>query len=298
MSSARSLEIQVVGGLGNQFFGFAAGLVLARTLNLEPVVNLERVGFGSNLSRVPDLQNVDLGKLEGTIAFINSRKSKSASFYERARRSSRNFLPVLVSHAEPEYFDTFEIPREQIMRIPPHVRSVGGPFMDFAWADLAKAFGFPGFLLPKVCSKKFLEASKISTISDIAIHMRLGDYLKHPDIFPIAPESYFLNALDYLNYKESQAIQIFTDSPKLAQQIFPKVFQLGKTRIVDPKRELSALETMSVMSKYSKLITSNSTFSSWAGWFNPTKNVVTPIPHHVGDWQDNLPNGWKRINIK
>jgi hypothetical protein len=298
MSNTRSLEIQVVGGLGNQFFGFAAGLVLARTLNLKPVVNLERVGFGSNLSRKPDLQNIDFGTLEGCITFVNSRKSNSAHLYEIIRRFSRDFLPILVSHSEPGYIDSFEVPSEQIKRISPNTRSIGGPFMDFAWVELAKRFGFPTHLMPKICTKKFLDACNITSYADIGIHIRLGDYLKYPDIFPIAPESYYLGALEYLDYKKDQNIHIFTDSPKLARDKFPRLFQLRGVQIVDPKQELSALETMSVMSRYSNLITSNSTFSSWAGWFSADKKVVTPIPHHFNHWRDTLPNHWMRINIK
>jgi hypothetical protein len=297
MLNQRSLEIQVVGGLGNQLFGLAAGLVLARTLNLNPVVNLERVCFGSNLSRRPDLQNIDLETLEGGITFVNSRKPISSYLYERIRRSSRNFLPVLVKHSEPEYLDSLKSPSEQIQEISRDTRSIGGPFMDFAWVELAKNHGFPTYLMPNIRTKQFLERYNIATKTEFAIHIRLGDYLKHTDIFPLAHESYYLDSLEYLGYQIDHEVHVFTDSPRLAREFYPKLFQLGGVQIVDSKQKMSPLETMSVMSRYPNLIASNSTFSSWAGWFNANKKVITPVPHHYNEWSDTLPSHWVRMDI-
>lgn len=297
MPDNKVLEIQVVGGLGNQLFGFAAGLVVARTLVLNPEVNLERVRFGSNLSRKPELQNIDLGALEGDISFVNLRNSKSSHLYERLRRTSRNLLPVLVRHSEPDYLDSFESPSKQIQRIPRNTKSIGGPFMDFAWVELAKNHGFPRYLVPKICSKQYLEACNIASNANFALHIRLGDYLKHPDIFPILPESYYFKSIEFLDFKSNQEIHIFTDSPRLARKKFPKLFQFSGVRMIDSERKMSPLETMSVMSRYPNLIASNSTFSSWAGWFNADKKVVTPIPHHHNDWNDTLPNHWVRMSI-
>jgi hypothetical protein len=292
----KGLEVQVVGGLGNQLFGFAAGLVLARTLTLHPVVNLERVGFGSNLTRKPDLQNIDLGSLAEGITFANSRNSSSMYLYEKVRRASRNLLPSLVNPSEPEYIDSLDDPRSQMGKIPRSTKSIGGPFMDFAWVEIAKDFGFPTRLSPKKSTKTFLNACTISANANLAIHIRLGDYLNHPNIFPIVPENYYLEALEYLEYR-NQEVHVFTDSPRIAREKFPKLLQMSGVKILDPKRELSALETMSIMSRYPNLIASNSTFSSWAGWFNSDKKVITPVPHHYNDWSDTLPNHWTKIAI-
>ena len=292
----QSLEIQVVGGLGNQLFGLTAGLVLARTLTLNPVVNFERVGFGSNLSRKPDLQNINLGNLEGQISFMNPSRSYSMYLYEKIRRASGSLLPSLLKHSDPEYLDSLESPEKQIGKISRSTESIGGPFMDFAWAEIAKDFGFPTYISPKNPTKQFLEASKIGSSVNFAIHIRLGDYLSHPDIFPIATESYYLKALEYLEYT-NQEVHIFTDSPKLALEKFPRLFRIRGVQILDSRRKMSALETMSVMSRYPNLITSNSTFSSWAGWFNSDKRVITPVPHHYNDWSDTLPSHWTRVAI-
>lgn len=298
MRNAEFLEVQIVGGLGNQLFGLAAGFTLARSLSRDPLINLERVGFGSNLLRVPEIQNIDFGIHESDLEFSNSNQSRIMFIYERARRSSRNLLPPVTKHSEPEYVDSLESPQEQIRKIPLVTKSIGGPFMDFEWAELAKNFGFPLHLQPKRPVQRFLDACKNASRANVAIHIRLGDYLIHHDIFPITPEDYYFNALENLSCKSDSLIHVFTDSPKLAKERYPNLFKIPGIQIIDTERKLSALETMSVMSRYPNLITSNSTFSSWAGWFNPSKNVVTPIPHHYNEWRDTLPKEWVRIEIK
>ena len=298
MQPDRYLEIQAVGGLGNQLFGLAAGLTLAGSLSRHPLINLERVGFGSNLSRVPELQNIDFGVLESDINFSNSKQSRMKFMYERAHRSSRNLLPPIVKYSEPEYVDSLESPQEQIKKFPLDTKSIGGPFMDFEWAELAKNIGFPSELQPKSLVQHYLDACKNASRANVAIHIRLGDYLIHQDIFPITPEDYYFDALESLSCKSKAIIHIFTDSPKLAKERYPKLFKLPEIQIIDSERKLSSLETMSVMSRYPNLVTSNSTFSSWAGWFNSNKNVVTPIPHLYNDWRDTLPKQWVRIHIK
>lgn len=298
MSKRSYLEVQTVGGLGNQLFGLAAGLTLARTLSRDLLINLERVGFGSNLSRVPELQNINFGIHDFEVIFSNTNYSRVKHIYERLRRSSRYLLPPIANHSEPEYVDSLESPEEQIRKIPFDTKSIGGPFMDFKWAERARNFGFPSELEPKSPGQRFKDVYTKALMANVAIHIRLGDYLIHHDIFPIAPEDYFFNALETLNCRSEPYIHIFTDSPKLAKERYPNLFKLSGTQIIDSERKLSALETMSVMSRYPNLITSNSTFSSWAGWFGSSKNVVTPIPHHYKDWQDNLPKEWARIEIK
>jgi len=58
MRDVQKLEIQVMGGLGNQLFGLAAGVVIAEKIGKSPYINFDRVRFGSNMNRLPDLQNI------------------------------------------------------------------------------------------------------------------------------------------------------------------------------------------------------------------------------------------------
>ena len=55
----------------------------------------------------------------------------------------------------------------------------GGHFIDFEWADLAVGFGFPKILQPSEPSKTYNEISGELGANTVAIHIRLGDYLKN-----------------------------------------------------------------------------------------------------------------------
>jgi hypothetical protein len=285
-----------MGGLGNQLHGLAAGLVLANHLQLHPVIDSERVYFGSNMARRPDIEKILMPNLSSNLIFKNSDISQKLVLYEKVRRKSRFILPNLIKHQDPDYFDSLTDLREQLACVPKHARSVGGLFLDFEWANEAIKFGFPEAMSPKNPSitylRNLLEVGETST----ALHIRIGDYLKLPKLFPIAPEIYYLKALEKLD--SIQGIDVFTDSPELLDRKYPRLMRLNNVRVVDPEMELDSVETMALISKYKQLITSNSTFSSWAGWFLPAKKVVTPVPHHLDGWKDSLPSNWIRLNIE
>ena len=58
MPGIEGLEVQIMGGLGNQLHVFVAGMVIANHLGLELIVNSERVRFGSNLRRRPEVNQL------------------------------------------------------------------------------------------------------------------------------------------------------------------------------------------------------------------------------------------------
>ena len=101
MPESGSLEIQVVGGLGNQLHGLAAGMVLAKKLGLNLSVNSERVRFGSNMNRRPELEEVIP---EGLLSWIKFERNSFEALkfrYEKLRRLSRGALPHLDFFSNP-----------------------------------------------------------------------------------------------------------------------------------------------------------------------------------------------------
>ena len=196
-----------------------------------------------------------------------------------------------------DYFDSRESVENQLNQINSGIRSICGPFMDFEWAQRALEFGFPREIEPKVASESYQKILIGLKENDIALHIRLGDYLTLPEIFPITSEDYYLEALNSVGISEDSRIHVFTDSSELAKQHFPKIFKNFKTEIIDEEDKLSVVETMSLMSKYQTILTSNSTFSSWAAWFGAEKTVFTPIPHLRDGWMDKLPENWIRRPI-
>lgn len=291
----RPLRVQVMGGLGNQLHGLAAGIAIAGSQGRSLVVDTSRVAFGSNLSRLPELQHLQLNGCQVDVSFEISNVSRIERWYERLSRASKGRLKSMTSFSEPDFIDKFQSPLTQLSLIASDTDSVGGPFIDFNWPEIAQNFGFPSDCAPINPSQKYTHELSRITDNSLAIHFRLGDYLTLGDIFPIASERYYLAALEAVNYDSAQEVVVFSDTPGVLRARYPSIFSLENLRVIDTK--ISALETLSLMSRFPIIIGSNSTFSSWAGWFSSAKRMVTPIPHHLDEWSDRLPKNWERISI-
>ena len=298
MLKNEELEIQVMGGLGNQLHCFAAGLVAANKLDLGLVVNYDRVMFGSNMNRRLEINQVSFPQLNNSLKYKKENNGRIKHTYELLRRNSKGILPPIRITDDPDYVDSGLKVSEQLLLLPETTRSMGGSYIDFEWADRAVHFGFPSELMPIKASESY--AKHLSRISDdsVALHVRLGDYLDLKDVFPIVNEEYYFEALDLLKISEARPIHIFTDSPGYLRDLFPRLTKIKVVEVIDPKLIFKPVETMSLMSKYKNLIACNSTFSSWAAWFSANKNVVTPVPHLKGNWVDRLPSQWHRISLK
>jgi hypothetical protein len=297
VSKIEGLEIQIMGGLGNQLHGFVAGMVIANRLGLKLIVNSERVRFGSNLSRRPEIHQLLPDKLLDSVLFEDGSFMKLKFGYEKARRASRGMLPHVNFFSEPDFLDSGMSVSTQLTELPETTRSVGGPFIDYEWADQASLLGFPTHLSLKSPSEIFENVSSDVTNESVAIHIRLGDYLSLPEIFPIPSEGYYLEALHSLEATKTCPIHVYTDSPKKILIRYPRLLAFPNTQVIDVKSELSSVEVMTLMSKYNRLVATNSTFSSWAAWFSPYKLVTTPTPHLNSNWIDRMPAKWQRLPI-
>jgi hypothetical protein len=306
MSTNKPLSFQIVGGLGNQLYGLSAGIVFAQHLHRELVLDFNLVRLGANLSRVPEIQKIDLGELVNQFRSINTQEYPVKLFYEKVRRRFNHSLPSVFSdRIIPNIFwkeiqgytDTKESVPVQLSQISAGVNTIGGYFTNFDWANRAIEHGFPMVLNPKSPSRAYQSHQKSFLPHSIALHIRLGDYLWLSDTYPILTEDYYLNALNAINYSAGDRIHVFTDSVDQLKTRYPRLMALKNIHVIDPLNEMCAVETMALMSKHDKLIISNSTFSSWAAWFSRSSEVVTPIPHHNNNWEDKLPQLWKRIHI-
>ena len=293
--SSLPLRVQVMGGLGNQLHGLAAGVAIAGYFQRELIVDTSRVSFGSNLSRIPELHSLKLDSCEVQITFEAPHLGRRKIWHEKVRRRSKGVIKSKISFDEPSYKDNFQPPYSQIVTMNPEVFSIGGPFIDFGWANEAQKYGFPQVCSPLSGSIDYEEQLSKITKESLAIHVRLGDYLNHTDIFPIASENFYLNAISQAGANSFDEIVVFTDSPRLFPLKYPKIAENKKTRVMNS--HLNTVETLSLMSRYETLVGSNSTFSSWAGWFSSPKTMFTPVPHLRDGWEDHLPASWIRLPI-
>jgi hypothetical protein len=128
--------------------------------------------------------------------------------------------------------------------------------------EIKKEFTFKQEILTK--SSKTIS----SYINPVSIHVRRGDYVKHPDYWTITPE-YIQESLNHFNDDEYTFL-IFSDDISWCKQVFPEgvIFIEGN----------NAFEDLCLMSLCNHNIISNSSFSWWGAYLNnnPNKKTIAP----------------------
>lgn len=260
------LTAQITGGLGNQLFTYAR----LATYAYRNGINLQIDGSISErvLGRAPDLFDF---KLLGEPRILLNSYSSAAVQRERFLWRSSFTRSISKRHRE-SVLGNSEISRKNL-----DGWKVRGFFQDYKVAeDFIDIFGENAISLQKESRELSRTSDEISQKSVAAIHVRRGDYLNYQDSFGLLSDDYYVNALKTLSEKKnlSEAI-VFTDSPEMVEELRDKLDM--KSRIISPS-DLSTSETMVLMSRCSGLVTSNSTFSFWAGILGNNLEVVVPDP--------------------
>jgi len=116
--------------------------------------------------------------------------------------------------------------------------------------------------------------------SDVAIHIRGGDYRAAPGIGLLGLD-YYKQAIKRLTDTEKSSLRVFTDDKKYSNEIIR-----GLKGGLDIKFSIteSPVEVLYQLSKSPKLIGSNSTLSWWAAFFSNAREIFLPKPLYLQDW--------------
>jgi len=286
----KSLNIQVVGGLGNQLFSLAAGYVFASENQLDWRVDTTAIPFGSNRTRAYELDQLPL-----TFSRLNSL-SRFQLTYGRFSRNLIRFgiktsLVRMLENSDSLVGESLD-PAIEMKKF--HGQSIiTGHFIHSNWFELAIKRGFPNKVEIRSPTKHFFKLDAEHNKENISVHVRIGDYLNLPELFPVISESYYLQCIDEID--ETRPIIVYTDDRSNLERLFPQL--VAKATIIrDQSADITPLETLKLMSQCRHLITGNSTFSTWAGLFagNHAYSIFTPALHMNGNWFDHLPKNWKR----
>ena len=108
----------------------------------------------------------------------------------------------------------------------------------------------------------------------IAIHLRGGDYKHFKSIYDVLDESYFKNNLKKLQDTSPKAkVYIFTDDTDDLSD-FLKFINVQEYILVKVEQETQPGEILRLMSICKFLISSNSTFSWWAGYLGLLNGTI------------------------
>lgn len=284
---------RLIGGLGNQFFQYAAGRVLA--LRHGAVLKLDIADFAGydlrpyELDKYPiqaeiasptDLQIFDgLGK-NGAPA--GTRRSGSAGLYYREPHF--HFDPAVSGQLPPVYIDGYW----QSARYFHHI------------ADLIRSELTP---LAKLEPDNEAMLGRIVNSNAVSVHIRRGDYVTNlvtAKYHGSASLNYYRKAMQWMVERVSDpAFFVFSDDPDWVRDNFRFEGTLVQVTVNGPDRGFRDVQLMSACKHH---ILANSSFSWWGAWLNPSvdKIVVAPTPWFLGNpasTQDLLPSGWTSLPL-
>ena len=257
---SNAIVVKMTGGIGNQLFGFAAGLSQAKRLGCRLV--LDARAFGST-----EIRTFELAQLGYEVIQPKPSQDKLASKLAFLAKSKPTDDLVVFKESGFDFDDS-------INQVKPGTL-LTGYFQSWKYftnveEELLKILGGPLQIEHKAKTNK-------SSIQEGTMHVRRGDYLdeKTMKFHGLATNSYFNRSLRFLATTMNQVkVNIYSDSPDLIDlREYKTDFYLS---LVDDS-SLSAIETLDAMSRSEGFIMSNSSFSWWAAWLMGVRGGKGPV---------------------
>jgi len=140
--------------------------------------------------------------------------------------------------------------------------------------------------------------TRLNDSNSVAVHVRRGDYLKHPAIGVLGAE-YYRRAITFLRSKIPQPkFFLFSDDLAAATQMLTGILPAFEALPADSSR--SPAVDLTLMAACRHFIIANSTFGWWGAWLGrfPTKLVLAPEHWYCGarvSISDVYPPEWIKI---
>jgi len=300
----RNVTVEVIGGLGNQLFCYAAGLNLSKKTSSPLILDMSLIGIGgTNHGRT--LLNFNLGNVKirnrvtkvRNFSFLKRLNNKIAISIPRYNQIRNNKSSVYL--AKEIGFESAFAALEKPMYLKGYFQSYR--YLESITVELTEMF--------KITNPSDWFESKLKLLEELnptIIHIRRGDYLKLQEDFGLLSKEYYLEAISRLDdYEREKPIWIFSDSPDIVLNEIVNS-DLGNAEVIISPPEVTANEILYLMSRGKRIVISNSTFSWWAAyfsqdhtkvfapefWFRERKNPVDLIPPH---WTK-ISNEWATHN--
>lgn len=261
-------KVKIFGGLGNQMFQYAFGLHLASATNEQLLYDLswftehsnqeyqlEKV-FGVNLPESTTASSKLVEKLASKLPFLVSNYSIERTHFRydsfQCASSAKYFIGYWQS---PLYFQGLEEKLRERFRFEPHI------------------------------DKRNIEIeheikSRRQSEEFVALHVRRGDYVSHPDLNGLCDKAYYESCLRLIEEKTEEVgisltFLVFSDDiPWVRKNLDLKSVRVRYVdwNIKEPFRD------MQIMSSCQHFICANSTFSWWAAWLSTYERKIVCMP--------------------
>jgi hypothetical protein len=224
------------------------------------------------------------------------------------------------------YRQFFSVPDEYFEPIPEDAERVDGGheyFQEYRYfepiADKIRAFYEPSNLVVDNLdeSRDFFDdiEQQFGITAWCAIHVRRGDYLKHPNHFPIMTPKYFSAAIeDVVTRHYRVGFRIFSDDMDWCKEnrewfgfhhsdvvVFEEVNKETPVEVVDRVDTPTDQFDLFAIASCDEHIISNSTFSWWGAYLSGNPSPIYPnkwfgrgVPNWQR-WEHAIPEGWRKF---
>jgi hypothetical protein len=287
----------IIGGLGNQMFQYAAGRALS--LKQDVPLLLDVSGFSSYglhqgfeldrlfYSDVKFASKLDVHSLLGWQNLPSVRRILSRSSMKAFRSKKFVFEPHF------EYW-------QAINQVPHDSYLLGYWQSEKYFNSVAQQIREDFVFRPQMNSKNAQLALTISQHNAVSLHIRRGDYINDPVVTAthgLCSIAYYQNAINYISAQVAQPyFFIFSDDMDWVKENLkmdlPCIY-------IDHNQGVESYNDMRLMSLCRHHIIANSSFSWWGAWLNPSADKIVAAPKHwfakEVDTQDLIPQSWVRL---
>jgi hypothetical protein len=290
VKSGRVVRVELVGGLGNQMFAFAAGLDLARRWDAR--LELDTAWFGSQSKRGYELGAFELLPECHVIDSSRDRNPLQAVL----RRLPPPLGWTMMEEQSFRFDPTLQYRRRRRARLAGYRQSP--KYFAGSESAVATAFRLRGGESSGLATWTGRLAALGPTVS---VHVRRGDYVSDPIVnrfHGLVGRAYYEEAILHIRAVSGlrPTIILFSDDLDAARS---EVDGLGP--IISVADGLAGpAEEIVLMSRCDHHVIANSSFSWWGAWLDRTGDGITVAPRkwfagadpHTHEAIDLLPPGW------
>ena len=271
------IYLSIMSGLGNQLYILAYADFLQRKLGKLPrLLNFDRNTCA--LTPTQDRSRRDLS--QDLFTYLSVPLVTTGSWEFRLIRTLRNYIRL---YREPDgeaglYLEQALPPRARRPRLVlPGLCRVSGYFQSYRYLSSAFVDRIRQFLEGVPLSSKLQTLAEGIDRSDVAIHLRRGDFLKHPEIYRIFGSKHYLTGLDQLASEAPIGqVYVFSDDFEGIRETLTEIGQRYPLVLVQGG---NIYEDLFLLTRFRRYVLAGSTFSWWGVFcsqYGEEAQVVVP----------------------
>jgi hypothetical protein len=268
-TTAPSVRVRIVGGLGNQMFGAAAGMALAKRLGAQLEFELYQFRASSGRTLPYELAPFNLSALLcDSTDWRNRPEAAPYRWWQRVTARPGAAVPVVWRQPGHHFDPEFERLSGKVY--------LKGYFQSWRYFENVAGEVRQAFDLKPTASaagRAHAAAAESAGERGVAVHLRRGDYTQHPERFALLQKDYYARAIRLMSRAvERPKFFVVSDDLDAARDMFADqsdiTFAAGGT----------AFDDMHLIASCHHHIIANSSFSWWGAWLSPWQDGLTIAP--------------------